>query len=109
VELYFKRFGNGVDTRIVGMDILIAVKGVMAKNVLHQIAHRTRRALTGLVPDGRSAGGKMHGYIAATKSPSGEREIDEAQAYDVRRIFSWYAAGSRTLLLLLGASKCGLW
>lgn len=32
---------DGIDTRIVGMDILIAVKGAMAKQELRQIAHRT--------------------------------------------------------------------
>jgi DNA invertase Pin-like site-specific DNA recombinase len=47
---------DGVDTRIVGMDILIAVKGAMAKQELRQIAHRTHRALKGLALNGRSAG-----------------------------------------------------
>jgi site-specific DNA recombinase len=84
---------DGIDTRIVGMDILIAVKGAMAKQELRQIAHRTHRALKGLALDGRSAGGKCYGYIAATKSASGKREIDETQAREVRRIFTWYAAG----------------
>jgi site-specific DNA recombinase len=84
---------DGIDTRIVGMDILIAVKGAMAKQELRQIAHRTHRALKGLALDGKSAGGKCYGYIAATKSPSGKREIDETQAREVRRIFVWYAAG----------------
>jgi site-specific DNA recombinase len=84
---------DGVDTRIVGMDILIAVKGAIAKQELRQIAHRTHRALKGLALDGRSAGGKCYGYIAATKSASGKREIDETQAREVRRIFVWYAAG----------------
>jgi DNA invertase Pin-like site-specific DNA recombinase len=84
---------DGIDTRIVGMDILIAVKGAMAKQELRQIAHRTHRALKGLALDGRSAGGKCYGYIAATKSVSGKREIDEVQAREVQRIFSWYAAG----------------
>jgi site-specific DNA recombinase len=84
---------DGVDTRIVGMDILIAVKGAMAKQELRQIAHRTHRALKGLALDGRSAGGKCYGYLAATKSGTGKREINEAQAREVRRIFVWYAAG----------------
>jgi site-specific DNA recombinase len=84
---------DGIDTRIVGMDILIAVKGAMAKQELRQIAHRTHRALKGLALDGRSAGGKCYGYIAATKSVSGKREIDEGQAREVQRIFAWYAAG----------------
>jgi site-specific DNA recombinase len=83
---------DGIDTRIVGMDILIAVKGAMAKQELRQIAHRTHRALKGLALDGRSAGGECYGY-AATKSASGKREIDDSQAREVRRIFEWYAAG----------------
>jgi len=84
---------DGIDTRIVGMDILIAVKGAMAKQELRQIAHRTHRALKGLALDGRSAGGKCYAYIAATKSVFGLREIDETQAREVQRIFARYAAG----------------
>lgn len=84
---------DGIDTRIAGMDILIAIKGAMAKQELRQIAHRTHRALKGLALDGRSAGGKCYGYLPATRSGSGHREIDDTQAREVRRIFSWYAAG----------------
>jgi site-specific DNA recombinase len=59
---------DGIDTRIAGMDILIAVKGAMAKQELRQIAHRTHRALKGLALDGRSAGGKCYGvYLGDSK------------------------------------------
>jgi site-specific DNA recombinase len=84
---------DGIDTRIAGMDILIAIKGAMAKQELRQIAHRTHRALKGLALGGMSAGGTCYGYIAGTRSVSGRREIDEAQAREVQRIFTWYAAG----------------
>jgi site-specific DNA recombinase len=84
---------DGIDTRIVGMEILIAVKGAIAKQELRQIAHRTHRALKGLALSGKSAGGKCYGYIAAGKSASGSREINEAEAREVRRIFLWYSAG----------------
>jgi site-specific DNA recombinase len=84
---------DGIDTRIAGMDILIAITGAMAKQELRQIAHRTHRALKGLALDGRSAGGKCYGYISGTRSGSGRREINDTQAGEVRRIFSWYAAG----------------
>jgi hypothetical protein len=75
------------------MDILIAIKGAMAKQELRQIARRTHRALKGLALDGRIAGGKCYEYIPATRSGSGRREINDAQAREVRRIFSWHAAG----------------
>jgi DNA invertase Pin-like site-specific DNA recombinase len=84
---------DGIDTRIAGVDVLIAIKGAMAKQELRQIAHRTPRALKGLALDGRSAGGKCYGYIPATRSGSGRREINEAQACEVPQIFSWYAVG----------------
>jgi len=84
---------DGIDTRIAGMDILIAVKGAMANQEVRQIAHRTHRALKGLALDGKSAGGRCYGYRAATQTASGHREIDEGQAHQVRTIFSWYAAG----------------
>ena len=50
---------DGIDTRIAGMDILIAIKGAMAKHELRQIAHRTHRALKGLALDGRERRRKM--------------------------------------------------
>ena len=84
---------DGIDTRIVGMEILMAVKGAIAKQELRQIAHRTHRALKGLALSGKSAGGKCYGYIAAGKSASGSREINEAEAREVRRVFFWYSAG----------------
>jgi site-specific DNA recombinase len=84
---------DGIDTRIMGMEILIAVKGAMAKQELRQIAHRTHRALRGLALEGRSAGGKCYGYRSATLTAAGQREIDVTQAREVQRIFSWYAAG----------------
>jgi len=84
---------DGIDTRIAGMDILIAIKGAMSKQELRQIAHRTHRALKGLALDGKSVGGKCYGYVAVTRSATGVRTIDENQARQVQRIFVWYAAG----------------
>jgi hypothetical protein len=84
---------DGIDTRIAGMGLLIAIKGAMAKQELHQIAHRTHRALKGRALEGKSAGGRCYGYRAASHGSPGQREIDEAQAAEVRHIFEWYAAG----------------
>ena len=80
---------DGIDTRIAGMNILIAVKGAMAKQEVRQIAHRTHRALKGLALGGKSAGGRCYGYRAATQTSS----ATAGQAHQVRTIFSWYAAG----------------
>lgn len=84
---------GGIDTRIAGMDILIAIKGALAKQELRQIAHRTHRALKGLALGGKNAGGKCYGYAAAAQGAAGLRTIDENQALQVQRIFAWYAAG----------------
>jgi len=56
---------DGIDTCIVGMDILIAVKGSMAKQELRQIAYRTHRAHRGLALDGRCAGGKRYKWLVS--------------------------------------------
>ncbi len=84
---------DGIDTRSANMDVLIAVKGTMAKQELRQIAHRTHRALKGLVMAGKSAGGKCYGYVPATKAKSGTREVDPEQARWVLWIFQHYADG----------------
>lgn len=84
---------DGIDTRLAGMDVLIAVKGSMARQELKQIAHRTHRALKGLALDGKSAGGKCYGYVPATLTGTGQRAVDRKQAKWVVWIFERYAEG----------------
>jgi site-specific DNA recombinase len=63
---------DGIDTRIAGMDILIAIKGAMAKQKLRQIAHRTHRSYTPSA-DSRRSTSKLpyfHLYMAKSNSAS---------------------------------------
>ena len=84
---------DGIDTRLAGMDVLIAVKGSMASQELRQNAHRTHRALKGLALEGKSAGGKCYGYVPATQTGTARRRVDAEQAAHVVWIFERYADG----------------
>lgn len=65
----------------------------MADVYRDQIAYRTKRGLEGRARNGKPAGGRAYGYIAARDSEIGDREIHPEQAETVGRIFEWYAAG----------------
>jgi site-specific DNA recombinase len=78
---------GGLLTRIEG-----SVRAMLAALYLELSLH-VRRGLTGVVKDGRSAGGRSYGYRPVAGSP-GRLVIDEAEANVVRRIFADYAAGA---------------
>ena len=67
--------------------------GAMADVYRDQIGYRTRRGLEGRARNGKPAGGRAYGYIAARDGVTGQREVHPEQAEIVRRIFTWYAAG----------------
>lgn len=75
----------------------IGLKGTMNAMFLKDLADKTRRGLRGKVEKGKSGGGLAYGYRVVKQFDSqgeairGEREIDEAQADIVRRIFTAYA------------------
>ena len=75
----------------------IGLKGTMNAMFLKDLADKTRRGLKGRVVKGKSGGGLAYGYKVVKKfNPDGEllrgdREINEAQATIIRRIFWEYA------------------
>lgn len=71
----------------------IGLKGTMSALFLKGLAQKVRRGLSGVVRDGRSAGGRAYGYRAVPGQP-GKLEIVEAEAAIIRRIFAEYLAGS---------------
>ena len=76
-------------------ELHVGLKGTMNALFLKDLADKTRRGLRGRVEQGRSGGGLCYGY-RITRSTDGERggrEIDEAEAAVVRRIFADFAAG----------------
>ena len=84
---------NDLDTRQDSAEILGAVTGAMAQQYRKEIGRRTRRGLEGLARGGKSAGGRAYGYISATDSGTGRREVNPDQAKIVRQIFEWRASG----------------
>ncbi|MFI0416398.1 MAG: recombinase family protein [Candidatus Thiodiazotropha sp.] len=74
----------------------IGLKGTMNALFLKDLADKTRRGLQGRVEKGKSGGGIAYGYRvlktfdAQGEAVKGEREIDEAQATIIRRIFRQY-------------------
>ncbi|WP_342640911.1 recombinase family protein [Rhodoligotrophos ferricapiens] len=73
--------------------IQIGVRGLVGALFLSDLAHKVRRGQTGVVREGRHAGGKAYGYKPVPGKP-GELAIDDSEAAVVRRIFAEYVAGS---------------
>lgn len=70
----------------------IGLKGTMSALFLKGLAQKVRRGLSGVVRDGRSAGGRAYGYRPVPGQP-GKLEIVPEEAEIVRRIFAEYLAG----------------
>ncbi len=72
--------------------VQIGIRGLVGQLYLEDLKHKTRRGMSGVVRDGRSAGGRAYGYRPVTGKP-GELEIVEEEAAIVRRIFDEFVAG----------------
>ena len=81
-------------------ELHVGLKGTMNALFLKDLAAKTRRGLRGRVEAGKSGGGICYGYDVvklhddAGERIRGEREIDEAEAGIVRRIFREFAQGT---------------
>jgi site-specific DNA recombinase len=77
----------------------VGLKGTMNALFLQDLAEKTRRGLRGRVEEGKSGGGNSYGYLVvrrvdgAGEPVTGEREINEAEAEVIRRIFRDFGAG----------------
>jgi site-specific DNA recombinase len=86
--------GGKASTAIVGM------KAMFAQMFREENVHKVRRGMTGLIKQGRSAGGKAYGYRPRKKFDQhgelirGELEIVPDEAAIVVRVFEDYAKGS---------------
>jgi site-specific DNA recombinase len=80
-------------------ELHVGLKGTMNALFLKDLAAKTHRGIRGRVEEGKSGGGLCFGYnvvkqLDARGDPiHGDREINEAEAIVVRRIFREFAAG----------------
>ncbi|MFT4089952.1 MAG: recombinase family protein [Asticcacaulis sp.] len=80
-------------------ELHVGLKGTMNALFLKDLAAKTHRGIRGRVEDGKSGGGLCFGYnvvkqLDARGDPiRGDREINEAEANVVRRIFREFASG----------------
>lgn len=81
---------DGVDTSRKGHKIDVGLRGLMSELYLDDLAEKTHRGLTGRALAGASAGGLPYGFRVPG---TGQREVDEAQAAVVRRIYDLAGAG----------------
>ncbi len=96
-------------------ELHVGLKGTMGALYLKDLADKTRRGLEGRVRQGRSGGGLCYGYRVVRgpmdrhgESERGLREIDEAQAAVVRRIFRDYGAGVSSKRIVLALNQEGI-
>ncbi len=81
-------------------ELHVGLKGTMNALFLKDLAAKTHRGLRGRVEAGKSGGGICYGYDVvkvhddAGEPIRGEREINEAEAGIVRRVFREFAAGT---------------
>src|ERR1700720_61727 len=71
----------------------VGLKGTMNALFLKDLADKTRRGLRGRIEDGKSGGGLCYGYTIVENGERGGREIVQAEAAVVRRIFADFVAG----------------
>jgi site-specific DNA recombinase len=74
-------------------ELHVGLKGTMNALFLKDLAEKTRRGLRGRIEKGRSGGGLCYGYTIRDNGERGGREIVQAEAAVVHRIFADFAAG----------------
>lgn len=72
--------------------VQIGVRGLVGALYLTDLAHKVRRGMSGVVRDGRHAGGLAYGYRPVAGQP-GVLAIDAAEAETVRRIVAEWIQG----------------
>lgn len=96
---------DGLDTAREDAKLNAGLRGLMGELYLDDLAKKTHRGLKGRALDGASAGGLPYGYRVTT---TGQREIDEAQAAVVRRIFAEFIGGKSPRAIAHGLNRDGI-
>jgi DNA invertase Pin-like site-specific DNA recombinase len=81
------------DTRRENDRMMLNLKGSINESYRKDIGRRVRNKQRLLAGNRRPAGGRAYGYIPASRSGTGEIEINETEAVIVRQIFQWRAEG----------------
>lgn len=86
-------------------ELHVGLKGTMNALFLKDLAAKTHRGLRGRIEQKRSAGGRCFGYRVTRDFDAqgdkirGGREIDDAQAAVVRRIFEEFSSGASPMAI----------
>ena len=92
----------------------VGLKGTMNALFLKDLADKTRRGLRGRIEAGKAGGGLCYGYDVVKRSDAagepvrGERQINEAEAKVVRRIFREFAAGKSPRAIAVALNREGV-
>lgn len=87
--------------------VQIGIRGMLGSIFLADLAHKVRRGMSGVVNDGRHAGGRAYGYRPVKGEP-GVLEIVEEEAEIVRRIFREYVSGKSPREIAAGLNRDGV-
>jgi site-specific DNA recombinase len=88
-------------------DLVDGVRSVIDAAQLDDLRHMVRRGQRGRILEGKAAGGLCYGYRAVKGEP-GRREIDEAQAAIVRRVYAEFIAGANARDIARGLNRDGI-
>jgi DNA invertase Pin-like site-specific DNA recombinase len=72
--------------------VQVGIRGLVGALYLHDLKHKVRRGMAGVIRDARHAGGRAYGYRPVPGEP-GRLEVVDAEAHVVRRICADYLAG----------------
>ncbi|WP_267209897.1 recombinase family protein [Chelatococcus asaccharovorans] len=73
--------------------VTVGLRGLVGQLYREDNARKVRRGMSGVIRDGRHAGGRSYGYRPVLGEP-GRLEIVESEAVVVRRIFDLYQQGN---------------
>ncbi|WP_097068072.1 recombinase family protein [Rhodobacter maris] len=85
----------------------VGIRGLLSTLFIGDLKHKTRRGLSGVIRDGRHAGGRAYGYRPTPGEP-GVLQIFEPEAAIVRRIFREYLAGAVPRTIASGLNADGI-
>nr|WP_183871203.1 recombinase family protein [Rhizobium sp. BK491] len=87
--------------------IQVGIRGLVSTLFLADLKNKIRRGMTGVVRDGRHAGGRAYGYRPTPGQP-GVLQIYEPEAAVVRRIFAEILAGRLPREIANGLNRDGI-